>query len=686
MKIHDFAKRAFIWAFVALSLIGPATAAFTIFSTYTTGAVGYQGVLDQNTVGQTWGFSNYALTKSYADGGGKFAIIERDSDSTTQTIGFDASYKADVSAFNSFCANTNCYASTIYDQTGNGNNATQATLANMPRVNVATDGRLQVCPAPNSTMSVAYNSVFATAKQELFAVANLYTQDYQFWQSGLPENKFTANITSGSTAMTNMSTQNGINLATGSGSGQPGLIDVTSVSSLWWQTSLTALPTGTTGTIQTGWLPLATRTGDTFSEENAVVGGVLLMAGPASSTFQSSAYWAMSIAPNGVDTVPSDLDTVRNASMDTFENTVGEGMRAGLHVYDWPTYDRTIYFDGTQVHQAETATNITYSTNVGLTLFSNASGSQSLQNSCVEQMLLTNGSASSRTAVSSWLMSQFSITSLLASNYATADGFTMTPIFLPNNPQYPNAYGPVYFTDAKGIQWAPQSPGYLHPEGPSEACANNINNGATMCRFVIYPSDSDVNITGAQRAEMGSSATLANPSGYAEKSYQYEFESLPNIVSGSTGNWCYASQTVRAIPGGSAPVDFADTKCTDGVLRTEVVGVPCGSPITVVPGTVYAEYEQITNSNGAGTDHIKMWLSANGSALTLQCDVSGNLMPSGVGGLYIKQGVYTGDRWNEQGGVYPPVPLVYRQISTCQSTTVGACDITSTQPALPTHP
>jgi len=61
-------------------------------------------------------------------------VIRRASDSTTTTIGFDGSGNIDESAINTFCSGTTCTVVTWKDQSGNGNDATQATAANQPTI------------------------------------------------------------------------------------------------------------------------------------------------------------------------------------------------------------------------------------------------------------------------------------------------------------------------------------------------------------------------------------------------------------------------------------------------------------------------------------------------------------------------------------------------------------------------
>jgi hypothetical protein len=76
-------------------------------------------------------------------------VIRRASDSTTQTIGFDANGNIDESAINTFCSGTSCTVYQWLDQSGNGNTATAAAQANEPTIYtggalVKQDGRVGV--------------------------------------------------------------------------------------------------------------------------------------------------------------------------------------------------------------------------------------------------------------------------------------------------------------------------------------------------------------------------------------------------------------------------------------------------------------------------------------------------------------------------------------------------------------
>ena len=61
-------------------------------------------------------------------------VIRRASDSTTTTIGFDASGNINEAAITTFCTGTTCSVQTWIDQSGNGNDATAAAPANEPTI------------------------------------------------------------------------------------------------------------------------------------------------------------------------------------------------------------------------------------------------------------------------------------------------------------------------------------------------------------------------------------------------------------------------------------------------------------------------------------------------------------------------------------------------------------------------
>jgi len=59
--------------------------------------------------------------------------VRRASDNATQDIGF-VNNELDVTSLESFCSGTNGFVTTWYDQSGNGNDATQSTASNQPQI------------------------------------------------------------------------------------------------------------------------------------------------------------------------------------------------------------------------------------------------------------------------------------------------------------------------------------------------------------------------------------------------------------------------------------------------------------------------------------------------------------------------------------------------------------------------
>jgi hypothetical protein len=60
--------------------------------------------------------------------------VRRASDSAEQDIGFDGNGDLDISALATFCAGTDGFVKTWYDQSGNGNDATQAATSEQPKI------------------------------------------------------------------------------------------------------------------------------------------------------------------------------------------------------------------------------------------------------------------------------------------------------------------------------------------------------------------------------------------------------------------------------------------------------------------------------------------------------------------------------------------------------------------------
>lgn len=91
--------------------------------------VQFVGLLDDYS-GAAAAYSLRLLSSTYT---GDAIEVRRALDNTTQDIGF-VNNELDVTSLESFCSGTNGFVTTWYDQSGNGNDATQSTDANQPQI------------------------------------------------------------------------------------------------------------------------------------------------------------------------------------------------------------------------------------------------------------------------------------------------------------------------------------------------------------------------------------------------------------------------------------------------------------------------------------------------------------------------------------------------------------------------
>lgn len=647
--------------------------------------VGSCGFLDSYP-GATWGFSTYKLKNSYT---GNWGTVQRQSDDKQQVIGFVANGKADVATFNTFCANTNCYAASIVDHV-NAINPVQATLANMPRTIVDANNVLAVCPQPGSKMTTSYNALVNTTQQHIFTVAKPGFADSRYSQADVATTTVTGNITMGSASVTSMSSQVGLSTTGGNSAFQtrPGVVDangslpnaptVGTVGS----TYLSALPTGTTGTLgfATSNTPLSSQTADPLTFTNAVTQGAWIINGPASATWVSSAYWGM-----GVDAVGFGAGTMsftRNASAITYQSFIGNGMRGQWGVYDYDTPTAKLSYNGVDLgNTGVTGGNITYSTNVGMTLFSNANGTENASNNCFETMVLFPSTQSSRVVMAQFLMSQDGISFPFAP--ATSDGFTMTGIYQPLDSfatssvygQGQTQYGP----DAWGMTWIAENGGYTWP---SVARANNINNSTTMWRFIVHQGDSDMNINLSERSELDLTTTSVVPGQDWSQFYQVQFDALPT----QNGDWCFGGQIHYNDVSTTAP-DLLTWSCKGGQFQfiTQKGSGPtntnCGTAQTLTVGTTYAVIVTGHWSTNHTSDTLTINFGPNSvTPIPQLCNVSGALWDNDTG-AHMKMGLYRGFPWANAG------TAIVRYMNGQWSNTANAySSYITTPPALPTHP
>lgn len=90
----------------------------------------FTGLLDTYP-GSSAAYSLRRLSSTYT---GNLIRVRRSSDNAEQNIGYDSNNVLDTAALLTFCGAGNGFITTWYDQSGNGNNATQTTALNQPQI------------------------------------------------------------------------------------------------------------------------------------------------------------------------------------------------------------------------------------------------------------------------------------------------------------------------------------------------------------------------------------------------------------------------------------------------------------------------------------------------------------------------------------------------------------------------
>ena len=93
------------------------------------GGGGFSGLLDEYS-GAAAAYSLRQLSSTYS---GDAIRVRRLSDNTETNIGF-FNNELDTSTLSTFCSGTNGFVTTWYDQSGNGNDATQTTASKQPKI------------------------------------------------------------------------------------------------------------------------------------------------------------------------------------------------------------------------------------------------------------------------------------------------------------------------------------------------------------------------------------------------------------------------------------------------------------------------------------------------------------------------------------------------------------------------
>lgn len=127
--------------------------------------------------GATAAYSVRRLNPTYS---GAALQIRRSSDNLTANIGFDG-LNLNENDINSFCSGTNGFVTTWYDQSGNGNNATQVSAGAQPQIYNSVTGIIKVNSRPalysNNNAVLANFSISLTGNYFISLVSKIDTLD-----------------------------------------------------------------------------------------------------------------------------------------------------------------------------------------------------------------------------------------------------------------------------------------------------------------------------------------------------------------------------------------------------------------------------------------------------------------------------------------------------------------------------
>lgn len=149
---------------ILLFLATFATGQQAMFLRSTPAPSGTTGILDS----YTGAAAAYATALLYSDYAGACLRVRRGDNNSEADIGFSGQ-DIDEAAINSFCSGANCFVVTWYDQSGSGNNATQATPGDQAKIYDSSTGILR---ANSTALITAINSDYMTISTPLSANAS----------------------------------------------------------------------------------------------------------------------------------------------------------------------------------------------------------------------------------------------------------------------------------------------------------------------------------------------------------------------------------------------------------------------------------------------------------------------------------------------------------------------------------
>jgi hypothetical protein len=166
------------------NLLKTESAPITIYATRTE-VSGRSGLL-ADYPGAAAAYSLRLLDTNYT---GSAIRVRRASDNAEQDIGFDGSGDLDTTSLATFCSGTDGFCKVWYDQSGNGNDATQTTAANQPKIydnstGVVTENSKPAIQSVTNVSFLTHSNVTRGKSHGLFAVCGPSTDWGIIWDVG----------------------------------------------------------------------------------------------------------------------------------------------------------------------------------------------------------------------------------------------------------------------------------------------------------------------------------------------------------------------------------------------------------------------------------------------------------------------------------------------------------------------
>lgn len=189
---------------------------------------GFTGAMDSYASG-LWGL--YALDRLLSTYTGPLIRVRRSSDNAEQDIGYDGGGALDTAALASFVSSDSAYVVTWYDQSGGGNDLTQATTSKQPRiVNAGTyDGfvrpdaaddfmqSINQLPGGGATLSAFLKSVVRSGSTVIyFGNLNVATAGYNGFQAATQAANYNYAAFTGENGVANYTDRTSVGVSAGS--------------------------------------------------------------------------------------------------------------------------------------------------------------------------------------------------------------------------------------------------------------------------------------------------------------------------------------------------------------------------------------------------------------------------------------------------------------------------------------